>query len=117
MKRFLCVIAIILALCIPVSATSASPRIVAITPGLSFSGTTATCTLRVNSDYYTDTIEATVTLTCGGRTVATWECESNGYLVFSDTTSVEKGKLYTLTAEVTINNVTLDPVTHTGRCN
>lgn len=55
-------------------------------PGLSFSGTTATCSLNVFAEHTSDQIIATVTLKRGNTTVKQWSnLSSNGYMMFSDT--------------------------------
>ena len=98
------VLSIILAMSFPVKAADES--LIYIQPDLTFSGTTATCSLRVYAEYSTDSIVASVTLKQGNSTVKQWTNLSDyGFLIFSDNANVSHGVTYTMHVTVSINGV------------
>ena len=114
MKKSLCLmltLLIALSMVIPVAANAATPRILSIVPGLSFSGTTAYCELTVIGDYATDKYSATVKLWKGNSCIKTWTCSGTGYIDFSKTYTVELNTDYSLSADVTVNGITKPRVT------
>jgi hypothetical protein len=75
-------------------------------PGLNFSGTTATCSLKVYASHATDSIVATVTLKHGSSNVKQWtNLTDNGILDFSDTATVVHGESYTMQVTLSVNGV------------
>ena len=115
MRKIAMSLAVIMVLLLPMTAHAAS-RSIGIVPNLSFSGTTANCTVRVVADSFSHEIEATIKLWQGSTCVATWEEEGKGILSFSDTATVTKGKTYELTADVTINGETQPQASVSGKC-
>lgn len=117
MKKFtaLTLVLILLLSIVPLSAFAATPRTAMIYPTLSFSGTTATCSLIVTADPG-DNISAVVKLWRGGSCLATWNASGTRTLSFSRTATVSKSQTYTLTADVTINGVS-QPQASTTRSN
>ena len=105
MRRFIAVmsvLAIVFVMCFPVMAANESGAFVF--PGLSFSGTTATCSLEVYAEHSTDTIVATVKLKHGNSVVKQWTNLTDvDMLDFSDTVGVSHGETYTLQVTLTIN--------------
>ena len=95
---------------------AASPRIMTIRPAISFNGTTANCRVTVSGNHGTDQIEAVVILWDGNKVVEDWYTTGKGSLLFSDTTTVAKGKTYELTVDVTINGLEYDTVSISGTC-
>lgn len=95
---------------------AASPRIMTIRPAISFNGTTANCRVTVSGNHGTDQIEAVVILWDGNDIVDDWYPTGTGSLLFSDTTTVTKGKTYELTVDVTINGVDYQRVSIEGTC-
>lgn len=93
---------VLLTLMIPLSANATTPRATAIVPGLSFSGSTATCTLTVSADS-SDSIYATIRLWRGSTCLKTWYKSATELLTFRDTVVVSQSNTYTLTADVSIN--------------
>ena len=98
-------LAIVLISVIPVSVQAITPRAPAILPGLSFSGTTATCSLFVSANS-NDNITAVVKLWHGSRSLATWNVSGQESLNFINTYPVSRNATYKLTADVTINGTT-----------
>ncbi len=116
-RRMLVLILVILIfVSLPIHALANTPRIIVIAPRLSFSGTTATCTLQVTGHYATDRIEAVLKLWDGNTCLQTWNLSGTLVLTFSDTYSVIRNHEYTLTADVTINDVARPRVSFTGTC-
>lgn len=106
---------LILLLLIPVSA-QASQRGVAVSPNIRFNGTTATCTVSVSGNNAKDAISLTAKLYCGSDCIATWTDSGTGRLSIVKTKSVQSGKNYKLTADVTINGTALATASTTGTC-
>lgn len=102
-------LALVFASAIPLSAQAVTPRAPAIQPGLSFNGTTATCSLFVSANS-NDNITAVVKLWHGSRTLTTWNIRGQESINFIDTYSVSRNTTYKLTADVTINGTTYPQV-------
>lgn len=107
--KTVCTLIVLFALILAVPAYAQPLRTVTIQPGLSFSGTQATCSLEVYANSYSDEISARIVLKRGASTVASWEVDDVGDLIFSDTVSVSKNATYTLTAYVSINGNSYPP--------
>ncbi len=76
------------------------------TPSLSFSGTTATCKLKVIASNASQPIEATVVLKHGTTEVKRWDnLTAMGVMNFSDTAGVVSGYTYTMQVTLKINGV------------
>ena len=118
MRRFIAVLSvfvIIIAMGFPVKAAEQSYG-VAI-PDLSFSGTSATCSLNVVAGSMSYPIVATVTLKHGNSIVKQWQnLTDTGYMDFSDTASVAHGYTYTLHVTLSINGVTHNVADITKTC-
>lgn len=115
MKKIALLMALLLFV-LPVTVNAATPRIVGIKPGIEFNGTTATCTVSITGESMKDDIEAVVKLWHGGSCIATWNTSGTGYLSFSKTKTVTKGREYTLTVDATINGVTQKTFSYTDKC-
>ena len=115
MKKVVFAALLLFLIAIPVSAQSAQ-RMTASVPNIAFSGTTATCTVSVNGDSANDSISLTAKLYQGNECIATWTDSGNGKLRFSRTKTVQSGKTYKLTADVTINGTALGTTSATGTC-
>lgn len=112
----LSVLTIVLAMCFHVKAANESYAI--IQPGLNFSGTTATCSLKVYAENTTDSIVASVTLKQGNSIVKQWSnITDSGYMNFSDTANVLHGSTYTLHVTVEINGISYNVTDITKTCN
>ncbi|MCR5500390.1 MAG: hypothetical protein K6F31_08355 [Acetatifactor sp.] len=118
MRRFMAILSVIsIVLALSITAKAANESVVIIRPGLSFSGTTATCTLKVFGEYTTDSIVASVTLKHGSSTVKQWtNLTANGYMDFSDTAPVSHGVTYTMQVTVSINGVPYSVADITKTC-
>ena len=83
-----------------VTAYATEPRTVSTRPGLSFSGTTATCKVRIVGSGH---IDATLSLWQGSTLIDEWSDSGDSILSISGTCAVSKGKTYTLTVSGTAN--------------
>lgn len=116
-KRIACfALAILLVAVIPLSAKAVTPRAPGILPGLSFSGTTATCSLFVSANA-NDNIHAVIKLWQGSRSIVTWNASGTEYLDFVNTYGVSRNTTYKLTADVTINGTSYPQVSVSRTCN
>ena len=90
MRKFIAVTSIIvIVMVMGMKSMAANESGASIFPGLSFSGTTATCSLKVYAEHVTDSIVATVTLKHGSSTVRQWtNLTVAGIMNFSDTATV-----------------------------
>ena len=116
LKKRILPFVLIFAMLLSTQAFAASPLIITIRPAISFNGTTANCRGTVSGNHVTDRIEAVVILWDGNEIVEDWYPTGKGSLLFSDTTTVTKGKTYELTVDVTINGLEYDTVTISGNC-
>ena len=118
MRKIIAVVsmfAIVIALSFPVRAATKSGAIVS--PGLSFSGTKATCSLEVYAPYATDSITASITLKRGNTLVKQWtNLTDSGIMDFSDTANVSHGQTYTMHVTLSINGISYTVTDITKTC-
>lgn len=115
-KALSILLVLILIASMTLTVSAASPRILAIDPGLTFDGTTAQCTLNVCCDHLTDSIFASIKLYKGSTCVQTWTRSASGFLNFYDEVNAVKNAEYTLEVVVTINGVRKPTFTVTNTC-
>ena len=100
-KRFITislVIVLLISLCTSVYAVES--RTQQVFPSLSFSGTTANCSVSVYGD---SKIEVTLELKNGTKLVDSWSDSETNYVMLSGSHKVVSGQTYTLVASGTIN--------------
>ena len=85
-------------------------------PDISFSGTTANCSVTVVGNQISDKLTATIKLWQGTTCLETWTTSGTGYIFWDDTATVSKNNTYKLTVDVTINGVTKPQVYVEGTC-
>ena len=110
MKRIAVLLVLVILVSTPLSVQAATPRILSIRPGISFSGNIATCTAPIMGDSSSDRMEAVIKLWRGSSCIETWEASGNGYIFFSETANATKGHTYTLTVDLSVNGVAQDTV-------
>lgn len=116
MKRFFALF-LALSLLLSVSVLAVEARAVMPRPVLSFSGSTATCAVRVSADSSRDEIEIDVYLYMNGTTlVESWSDSGYGEIDFEETCTVTRRKTYRLTVVATINGEEQPPVSVTATC-
>ena len=116
MRKTAMSLAVIMLLLLPMTAYAAMSRSVGIIPRISFSGTTANCSVIITANNGNDEIEATIKLWQGSMCVATWPEDGTGNIIFSDTATVTKGKTYKLTVDVVINGVAQPQASVSAKC-
>lgn len=114
MKKNVLLFALLFLFFIPVKTNATTTRIVTIDPRLDFDGTTANCYVSI-FDPSAD-IKATIKLWQGTSCIATWNAKGTGFVEFSDTVTVSKGKSYTLTVDAIIDGVAKPRQSCTGTC-
>lgn len=84
---------------------------------LTFDGTTACCDVMIASTDLKGDISAVIKLMDGSTCINSWRKVAYGYLSFTDsTTSVEKGKSYTLTVTYSVNGITKPTLSTSATC-
>lgn len=84
---------------------------------LSFDGTTACCDVTISTTDLKGDISAVIKLMDGSTCINSWRKVAYGYLSFTDsTTSVKKGKSYTLTVTYSIDGVTQPSLSTSATC-
>ena len=116
MKKVALFLAVILVLSIPMTVNATSERMLTIFPELTFSGTTANCSVRVVGNSTADDIDVVIKLWRGTTCLETWTASGYGYVFWSDTATVTRNRTYKLTVDVTINGVTKPQVYADGTC-
>jgi hypothetical protein len=116
MKTKVLVIILILALMLPVAAQAATPRMARCIPEISYTGLTATCTVRIFADSMSDEIEANITLWYGTTEIESWTATANGYLNFSGNAEVYCRRTHRLTVDYWINGVQQESVSIVKTC-
>lgn len=104
MRKIAFLLALLLLLSIPLTAQAAT-RNLAVYSNLTYSGTTATCTVRISGGSATNCLEATIKLWNGNTCIKTWTATGDGYIIFSKTATVTTGNTYTLTVDWSIDGV------------
>lgn len=96
-------LATVLLLVLSITAQAATPRVISAVPQLTFSGTTANCTVNVRSGNTSDSIKVTMTLWNRSTEIASWDGSGTGNVFLSKTATAVKGRSYKLTVDMTIN--------------
>ena len=115
MKKIAFVLAIILALSVPLT-VSAATYALTIKPQIAFSGTTATCEVTVVGNTMSDYIEVEMKLMHGNTCLATWYKDGYGYVNLEKTATVVVGQTYEVVVTVTMNDISHTPVSQSGTC-
>lgn len=116
MRKRITSMAAILLFVLSVTVQAVSPRYTDGNPDLSFSGTTAYCSVVFASSNSGDRLTATLTLSQGTRRLATWDVSGVGEVSISESYQVERGKTYTLTFNSTVNGKGQREIVVTGTC-
>lgn len=116
MKRRIFALIALVIMALSISAQAVELRAISARPGLSFTGTTAFCSVicRGNSD--SDIINATLTLYQGSTYVDSWGGSGEGRVALSGACEAESGKNYKLVVEYTVNGKSMPSVSTTRRC-
>ena len=98
------------------SVQAMTPFAITGAPSLTFSRTTANCSVSIQSDKASDKIAGTLTLYQGSTVVTSWSGEGDGRLNMSKTRSVTSGKSYRLVFSYSVNGVSKPDVEVSATC-
>lgn len=112
MKKRIIAMAAVLVFLLATTA-NAAVLVTKVTPSLTFSGTTANCSVTVRDSG--KEIEATVELWYGNTLIDSWSDSGTSRLTVSGSHTVTKGRTYTMKVAVTVDgsNVNVSPISKT----
>lgn len=116
MKRRICALIALVVLALSISVQAMEPRLVSAQPSLSFSGTTAFCSVICSGKSDNDTISATLTLYQGTTYVDSWSDSGKGQVSISGSCKAVSGKSYKLVVNYSVNGVAKPSVYTTKKC-
>lgn len=119
MKRRTFFLALILVVVMQVPAHALSERVQVFIPTLSFTGTTAHCSIYVPCSNSSDQVSVDLTLLRGQEIIASWSAASTSdrqYAAIDEKATVAKGQTYTLVADVYINGQIVASAPTSGTC-
>ncbi|MFV0241048.1 MAG: hypothetical protein ACK5H4_13535 [Lacrimispora sphenoides] len=116
MKKSILGIVFLLIMTFSMSAQAAEIQAIRSRPSISFSGTTATCSVDCKSGNSKDEISATLTLWRGNTLVDSWSDSGMGRVIISEQCAVKKGQSYKLTLSYSVNGQAQSSVSVTGKC-
>ncbi len=90
-------------------------RGITYSPNLTIDGTTAYCEVRYRAGNNDTQISVTLTLKQGSTTIDSWSDSGKGFVIISETASVQKGKTYDLVMNATVNGKSQPEVTVSAR--
>ena len=116
MKKRIFAFSALVILVLAISAQAIEPRESLQRPRLTFSGTTAFCSVNCLGDKDSDQVEATLTLYQGTTYVDSWSNSGAGPILVSGNCTVKSGTSYRLVLTWSINGSAKSPVTVAGTC-
>lgn len=116
MRKLSFLLALILVLSVPIQVFAAESRDFWVGPNLTFSGTTANCSVSFYGNNVSEYIVVTLKLFQGNNLVKQWSKAGSGGVSLSGTCTVTKGVTYRLTAEVMINGTYVPTHSVTETC-
>ena len=111
MKRRVLSLALLAMLVLSLTAQAVTPYALRGTPKLSISGTTATCSVNLESSDPDDELKVTLALWCGDNIVDSWTETGYGEVSIKETCTVVKGNTYDLVMMPVVNGVAKSTVT------
>lgn len=114
MRRRIIALTLVFLLVLSMAVYAAEPRTPQVDPSLSFSGTTANCSVSVNK--YGSDIFVTLTLYRGWSTIASWSGSGEDYVRVSGNAAVKDGLEYKLVATGTVDGVAFTSAEVWGTC-
>lgn len=106
MKKRAVLLLLVLVLTMQICAVAVEPRSVAITPTLTFSGSTATCQATVYETTANSYLVVTMKLWADNQCLKTWTKTGVDRVLITETAPATKGETYTLTVDVMVNGIT-----------
>lgn len=114
MKRRMAALVCVLMFVLSMTANAAEPRAKQVVPTLTFSGTTANCSVTIME--LGKDINATMSLWCGNTLVDYWSGNAANMLTLGGSCPVVKGQTYTLKVSGTIGGVLFNGVPIIATC-
>ena len=114
-KRVISIVAVIVALA-AVFTFVAAARAASARPTLTFTGTTANCSVTCTGNDSSDTIKVSMTLRENGTPVAGWNGSGTDYVTLAKTYAAKSGATYTLVVNYSINGVAQAATSTTKTC-
>ena len=115
MKRRIVPVVLVLVMAVSMcTAAHAAARAVTVTPTLSFSGTTANCSVSITKAG--KEIDVTLELWCGSTFIDSWSATAMNYVRISESHSVVSGRTYTLKVTGTVGGETISSIPVSGTC-
>lgn len=111
MKRRIMPFVVIIALLLATPAYAVSTRLISVVPDIQFSGTNATCMVRIAANKTTDKISATMELWHDDEMIDSWSGVGYGLLKLEGDATVRKNETYQLTVSYSVNGTVKTPVT------
>lgn len=116
MRRRICVLIALLVLVLTIGVQAVEPRTSDVRPNLSFTGTTANCSVICRGDESNDTVNATLTLYKGTTYVDSWSDSGTGRVTLRGSCKVESGQSYKLVVRYSVNGKSMPSASTTARC-
>lgn len=116
MRQRICALAALVVLALAISVQAAGPRTGDASPYLSFTGTTANCSVICRGDGNNDTIDVTLTLYQGSTYVDSWSDSGIGRVTIRESCTVKSGRSYKLVVRYSVNGESKPSVYTTARC-
>lgn len=105
MKKRMLLLLLALVLGLQICASAVEPKYLTVTPSISFSGSTATCSVYVEETDDNAYIVVTMKLWADNRVLQTWTKTGLGEVELIRTASATKGETYTLEVSVMVNGI------------
>lgn len=116
MRKQIMSLLLVFVLCFSVPVASASDtRGIIRRPNLKINGTTAYCDVNYRTGDSDTQISVTLTLKQGSTTVDSWSDSGKGFVIISETATVQTGKTYDLVMNSTVNGKPQPEVTVSAR--
>lgn len=114
MRKRIITLILFFTLVLSMSVSAIEPRMLSVTPSLTFDGTTATCMVSV-----IDTgkeIEVTLELWCGNDFIDSWSDSGKSRVIISEECKVTKGNTYTLKVSGKVDGKAFTGQPISGKC-
>lgn len=116
MRQRVCALIALVILALSISVQAVESRTTSAKPDLSFTGTTANCSVICRGQSGSDTIDVTLTLYQGSTYVDSWSDSGTGRVALSGSCKAVSGKSYKLVVNYSVNGVSRPSISTTGTC-
>ena len=105
MRKMAFVLALILALSIPLSVQAVEPRAILVLPEITVSATTAKCSVNAIGNNSSEYLKATIRLYRDNLLIGSWYVDGYGSINWETRKTVPLNYTYTLTVDLTVDGV------------